>query len=175
MSTSTSTTSTTRNIHPNKLNFIEGVDLIFNDWTALNLAVQMEFAGEDTLEKAKWLRKVIVDHFDAEGKKVEPEDLKDILLDVMAREFYINLEDFSEREIASLLFNLFRECIRGEVKLLNQLRMKAQARIGKDMVSQSEGVNGVEEVDPSLLDPEYLNDYGEDCDDDDDDDEEMKE
>ena len=174
MTAATSTTGrpTNTNIHPNKLNFIEGVDLIFNDWTALKLAVQMEFAGEDTQEKARWLRKVIVDHFDAEGKKVEPEDLEDILLDVMVREFYVNLEDFSEREIARLLFDLFRECIRGEVKLLNNLRIKAEGRKGKDVVSQSEGVNGVEEVDPSLLDPEYANDY---ClDEEEDDDEEME-
>ena len=61
----TSNTARPTNIHPNKLNFIEGVDLIFNGWTALNLAVQMEFAGDDTQEKARWLRKVIVDHFDA--------------------------------------------------------------------------------------------------------------
>ena len=166
MTATTSTTGRPTSIHPNKLNFIEGVDLILNDWTALKLAVQMEFAGEDTHEKARWLRKVIVDHFDAEGKKVEPEDLEDILLDVMVREFYVNLEDFSEREIARLLFDLFRECIRGEVKLLNNLRIKAEGRKGKDVVSQSEGVNGVEEVDPSLLDPEYANDYCLDEDDD---------
>lgn len=168
-SSSTLSAASSTNIHPNKLNFIEGVDLIFNDWTALNLAIQMEFAGEDTLEKARWLRKVIVDHFDAEGKNVEPEDLEDILLDIMAREFYINLEDFSEREISRLLFDLFRECIRGEVKLLNLLRMKAESRKGKDVISQSECVNGVEEVDPSLLDPEYTNDFGSDCDEEDDD------
>lgn len=52
-------------VHPNKRNFIEGVSLIFESWTAYRLAVQMEFAGEDTLEKAEWFRKVIVDHFDA--------------------------------------------------------------------------------------------------------------
>lgn len=55
----------THQIHPNKLNFIEGVDLIFDSWTALILAVQMDFAGEDTLEKAQWIRKVMVEHFDA--------------------------------------------------------------------------------------------------------------
>lgn len=93
----------------------------------------------------------------------------------MAREFYVNLEDFSEREIARLLFDLFRECIRGEVKLLNQLRMKAEGRRGKDVVSQSEGVNGVEEVDPSLLDPEYANDYNNECAEDYEDDDDMEE
>ena len=64
-SSSSATTSTTRQIHPNKLNFMEGVDLIFDSWTALRLAVQMDFAGEDTLEKAQWIRKVMVEHFDA--------------------------------------------------------------------------------------------------------------
>jgi hypothetical protein len=82
-------------------------------------------------------------------------------LDVMAREFYVTLEDSSEIDVARLLFDLFRECIRGEVKLLNQLKEKAIARKAKgDVIAQSQGVNEVEEVDPSLLDPEYLNDYG---------------
>jgi hypothetical protein len=79
----------------------------------------------------------------------------------MAREFYVTLEDSSEIDVARLLFDLFRECIRGEVKLLNQLKEKAIARKAKgDVIAQSQGVNEVEEVDPSLLDPEYLNDYG---------------
>lgn len=145
----TAPTTTTSNIHPNKLNFIEGVNLIFDNWTALTLAVQMDFGGEDTQEKAVWFRKVIVDHFDAEGKKVEPEDLEDILLDVMSREFHVTLEDFSEREIAKLLFDLFRECIRGEVALLNQLRLKAEKRKAArgEVLAQSQGVDQVEEVD----------------------------
>ena len=61
----TSTATKAAPVHPNKLKFIEGVGLIFDSWTALNLAVQMEFSGEDTHEKAAWFRKVIVDHFDA--------------------------------------------------------------------------------------------------------------
>lgn len=72
---STASSSRATGAHPNKLNFIEGVDLIFDSWTALTLAVQMEFAGEDTLEKSRWLRKTIVEHFDA-GKE---SDLYDIL------------------------------------------------------------------------------------------------
>ena len=145
----TSTSKASSPVHPNKLNFIEGVNLIFDSWTAFTLAVQMEFAGEETHEKAAWFRKVIVDHFDAEGKKVEPEDLEDILLDVMSREFHVTLEDFSEREIAKLLFDLFRECIRGEVSLLNQLKMKDEKRKANrgDILAQSQGVDQVEEVD----------------------------
>ena len=84
----------------------------------------------------------------------------------MAREFYVTLEDSSEIDVARLLFDLFRECVRGEVKLLNQLKEKSIARKAKgDVIAQSQGVNEVEEVDPSLLDPEYLNDYGDVSDD----------
>ena len=83
----------------------------------------------------------------------------------MAREFYVTLEDSSEIDVARLLFDLFRECVRGEVKLLNQLKEKSIARKAKgDVIAQSQGVNEVE-VDPSLLDPEYLNDYGDVSDD----------
>lgn len=74
----------------------------------------------------------------------------------MVREFYVNLEDGSEREIARLLFDLFRECIRGDVTLLNLLRKKAAARLSsKDVVAQSQGVDKVEEVDYCLVDPEF--------------------
>lgn len=104
-----------------------------------------------------------------EGKKVEPEDLEDILLDVMAREFHVNLEDLSEREIARLLFDLFRESIKGEDSLLKQLRAQDEKRkiYREDVVSQSQGIDQVEEVDSCYLDPEYLNE------DEEDDDEEM--
>lgn len=67
--TSASATANRPAVHPNKLKFMEGVDLIFDSWTALTLAVQMDFAGEDTLEKAAWFRKVIIEHFDA-GKEI---------------------------------------------------------------------------------------------------------
>lgn len=179
---SNSTANTKTPMHPNKLNFIEGVNLIFDSWTALTLAVQMEFAGEGTQEKAVWFRKVIVEHFDAEGKKVEPEDLEDIIFDVMSREFHVTLEDLSEREIAKLLFDLFRECIRGEVNLLMQLRVKDEKRRANrgNILTQSQGINQVEEVDEADADGdemncEYSDDDGEDEDGDDEDEDDSME
>ena len=75
----------------------------------------------------------------------------------MSREFHVNLEDFSEREIARLLYDLYRECIRGDVTMLKNLRLKAEARKNKtDSVEQSHGIDNVEEVDHCFLDPEYI-------------------
>lgn len=109
-------------MHPNKLNFIEGTKIIITTWAALRIAVQNEFGGPQSQEKADWLVDAIVEHFDAEGKSVEVEDLEDILLDVMAREFHVTLEDESELEVANLLFNLYRQCITGNTTLLDSLR-----------------------------------------------------
>ena len=58
-------TSTAVPIHPNKRNFMEGVSLIFESWTALRLAVEMSFAGDESMEKADWFERTIVEHFDA--------------------------------------------------------------------------------------------------------------
>lgn len=87
----------------------------------------------------------------------------------MAREFHINLEDSSEREIARLLFDLFRECIRGEETLLNHLRLKAEKRKNNssDVVAQSQGVNQIEEVDQEFFDDGEEDDEENECSDDD--------
>jgi pre-rRNA-processing protein TSR2 len=140
-------------IHPNKALFIEGARIILNTWTALRIAVEQEWGGPLSQEKAAWLVDALVEHFDVEGKKVEKEDLEDILLDVMTREFNVYLEDESEREIASLLFDLYHECISGRTDLINKLREK-QPRIlataidsictGKE--SESDEEDGEEDV-----------------------------
>jgi pre-rRNA-processing protein TSR2 len=99
-----------------------------------------------------------------EGKNVEPEDLEDILLEVMSREFHICLEDGSEREIAKMLFDLYRECIRGERSMLEILRKKAQIRASKcDSIAQCQASEFVVPV----SDGEAEFEDGEDCEDED--------
>jgi pre-rRNA-processing protein TSR2 len=120
-------------MHPNKSNFVEGTAIILSTWTALRIAVQNEFGGPDSQAKADWLVQAIVEHFDAEGKGVEVEDLEDILLDVMAREFQVSLEDESEREMANLLFNLYRQCITGNTTLLESLRERQKKALATSL------------------------------------------
>ncbi len=106
------------------------------------------------------------------GSKVEPEDLEDILLDVMAREFHVCLEDGSEREIARMLWNLYRECVRGERKILEALKMKAALRDAHgDVVSQSQGSEFLLPVEDGV----FIEDSGDEFDDEDgEEDEEME-
>ena len=47
-----------------------------------------------------------------------------------------------------MLFNLYRQCIKGETVLLDSLRQKAAARVAKgDAAHQSQVIDQVEEVD----------------------------
>ena len=51
-------------VHPNKQNFIDGLDLIFGRWVALRMAVEMEWGGHDSAEKVEQFKQALVDYFD---------------------------------------------------------------------------------------------------------------
>lgn len=109
-------------MHPNKANFIEGLSLLLSAWPVLRTAVREEWGGHESAEKAEWLVRALTEHFDERGHKLEQEELEDILLDVMAREFNVLLEDQSERTLADQMIVLFRQSVKGQVELLNKLR-----------------------------------------------------
>ncbi|PJF19583.1 hypothetical protein PSACC_00592 [Paramicrosporidium saccamoebae] len=55
-------------IHPNKRNFIEGLHIIFDRWVAFRMALDMEWGGHDTSDKAQQFKEGLVDYFDRGGK-----------------------------------------------------------------------------------------------------------
>lgn len=112
-------------MHPNKANFIEGLRLLMSNWPTLRLAVAEEWGGHESAAKADWLIDALVEHFDERGRRVDVEELEDILVDVMAREFNVVLEDQSERALAAQILGLFQQCVRGETALLEQLRLRS--------------------------------------------------
>lgn len=103
-------------MHPNKANFLEGLSIVMKRWTALQLAVEMQWGGHNAAEKAKDFEESLADYFEKgfefyyikiilkiiiiEGKKLEPEDIEEILYDVMRDEFGAILEDESEIEVS---------------------------------------------------------------------------
>jgi hypothetical protein len=49
--------------HPNQVAFKEGVQYLFHSWTALKLAVDGEWGGQDSVEKRDWFIDTVVDYF----------------------------------------------------------------------------------------------------------------
>ena len=71
-----------------KANFTHSTALIIHMWSALDIAVQNEWAGPDSADIRDWLGGVIVDMFSFPTvKKVETEDVEDVLIQVLDDEF----------------------------------------------------------------------------------------
>jgi len=84
-----------------KANFTHSTALIIHMWSALDIAVQNEWAGPDSADIRDWLGGVIVDMFSFPTvKKVETEDVEDVLIQVLDDEFELRLEDDSAYQVS---------------------------------------------------------------------------
>ncbi|KAL0079290.1 Pre-rRNA-processing protein TSR2-domain-containing protein [Phycomyces blakesleeanus] len=136
--------------HPNKLAFVEGVTYIFKSWTALKLAVEQDWGGVESAEKRDWMIQLMVDYFDKNGKKVEVDEIEDILIQIMSDEFQTLLEDDSAYLIAKHLVLIFNQCITGNFTEVVKLREKFQSQnqaSASSFVKQGEEDSDVDEDD----------------------------
>lgn len=107
-------------MHPNKALFSEGLLLILQTWSALQLALSLS----STHYNLDDLHFSLMDYFSVHGQRIEVEDLEDILVEVMGREFGVGLEDGSEVQVGRMIWELYRQSIRGETRLLDALKAK---------------------------------------------------
>lgn len=84
-----------------KAEFTHATALMIHSWTALDIAVQNEWAGPESANIRDWLGGVIVNlfPFPAGSKSVEREDVEEILLQVVEDEFELRLEDDSAYQV----------------------------------------------------------------------------
>ena len=80
--------------------FTHATALILHSWSALDIAVQNEWAGPDSSSKRDWLGGVVVDLFSfPPGKQIEVDDLEELLLQILEDEFELRLEDDSAYQV----------------------------------------------------------------------------
>ena len=80
--------------------FTHATALIIHLWSALDIAVQNEWAGPESSDIRDWLGGVIVDMFSFPAqKKVDVDDVEEVLLQVMEDEFELRLEDDSAYQV----------------------------------------------------------------------------
>lgn len=102
--------------------FRAGVTAILRTWPAMKAAVDGEWGGHETHAKAEDLRFNIYQHFDGSSSEGMPlEELEDNLVMYMEEEFSVVLEDESERQIASLIHQIYQECSKGNVETVKRL------------------------------------------------------
>ncbi|CAG8698923.1 1711_t:CDS:2 [Dentiscutata erythropus] len=104
--------------------FYQAVTYVFKSWTALKLAVEMQWGGIDSEDKRDWFVDVVVEYFGKHGKETYEEDVESILQQVMADEFNTLLEDDSAYQVSKHLIKLYAECIEGNYSSVDLLRSR---------------------------------------------------
>ncbi|XP_017770548.1 PREDICTED: uncharacterized protein LOC108558223 [Nicrophorus vespilloides] len=98
--------------------FHKVVEHIFNNWTALQLAVEHSMGGPNSKQVAVQSMNYIVSYGMSE-QDLESEDFEDVLEDIMDREFDTLCEDNSIAEISQLLYKFLQMIKKGNVEEYN--------------------------------------------------------
>ncbi|PNS15097.1 Pre-rRNA-processing protein TSR2 [Sphaceloma murrayae] len=96
-------------------------------WPALSTAVAEQWGGPDSSDKRDWLAGRISELFD-ERPETDALDLEDVLLQVMADEFEVNLDDDSEVGLAREIMRLRAEVGSGEMGFVREVRARMEKR-----------------------------------------------
>jgi pre-rRNA-processing protein TSR2 len=107
--------------------FRAGVTACLRSWSALRTAVQNEWGGPTSIEKAEILRTEIITSMVQNRKTMSHiMDLEDALAIYMEEEFSIVLDDGSEKQIADLLWRMYQEASSGNTALAMQVIQMAE-------------------------------------------------
>ena len=104
--------------------FTRAVHVVFGEWTCLKLAVENEFAGHKTRERALALLKRVLDGL-LSTATVHRDELEDLFEAALIDDFNIEAEDESPRQVAELLVTLHGEAKVGQTTTADFLLQRA--------------------------------------------------
>lgn len=141
--------STDAPIHPNQealqTAFDHTIWYLITSWPPMALAVSERWAGDLTSDKRDWLAGTISTLF-AERADTDAIDVEDVLLQVMADEFDLEVQDESEVVVAREIVRARNEIlIEGSLEAAERVRSEFEARKGNKLSFRNEGER-VEEV-----------------------------
>jgi pre-rRNA-processing protein TSR2 len=113
--------------------FTRAVHVIFGEWTALKLAVENEWAGHSTRDRALALLQRVLSGM-LSASTVHRDELEDLLDTALLDEFNIDAEDDSPSQVAQLLCVLHAEAKAGATATADTLLQRAASRPGSSWV-----------------------------------------
>ncbi|TVU45832.1 hypothetical protein EJB05_05335 [Eragrostis curvula] len=129
----------------------EGVGLVFERWTALQMAVENQWGGRDSRAKADQLGASILSWFCHSKGPHYFEDLVDMMYDTISESFNADFEDGSVEEVAEQLLIMHEECQQRNYSSIEKLR---NSRVPGNAVSQSRQIAADEDDDSDSSDDE---------------------
>jgi pre-rRNA-processing protein TSR2 len=126
---SSSSSSSSPNLHT--VLFARGVIARLDIWSTLRIAVQENWGGPETKQKSRWIASAVVDSFEEESE--EPDDIyiEDMLLQIMADEFEVSLEDGSAESVAKDIVRMWIETKEGREDSVRKFEDLAEKMKGK--------------------------------------------
>jgi pre-rRNA-processing protein TSR2 len=116
--------------------FARGVVARLAVWSTLRVAVQEGWGGDGASEKRTWLASVIVDAFEETIPSPDDQYIEELLLQVMADEFDVVIEDGSAESVAIDVVKIWEETKVGKQELVLKFEQLADAMKGKKVVAQ---------------------------------------
>ncbi|KAF4554386.1 Pre-rRNA-processing protein tsr2-like protein [Elsinoe fawcettii] len=139
-----STTTTTPQPNLQQL-FDHTLYYLLSLWPALSLAVQNQWGGPSSSDKRDWLAGTISTLFD-ERPDTDQYDVEDVLLQVMADEFDVQVEDESEVKVAEEIVRVRREIIgEGRTEGAERVRERWERSQGRKVQMADGGEQGSED------------------------------
>lgn len=146
-----------------------GVISILDLWPALRLAISERWAGDDSAQRKVDIQSYIIDVFEdairqdhgsveaasslqatASGTHpldnvIEEEELADCLIAAMQEAFEVDLEDDSDQTVARDIIRLWKQLVRGNTAMLQEVEKMAAERAGQKV--KASGQDGAQDVD----------------------------
>ncbi|CAM0908664.1 unnamed protein product [Alopecurus aequalis] len=112
----------------------EGIKLVFEQWTALQMAVENESGGRESRAKADQFAESILSWFTNSKGPFYYDDLEDMMFDSISESLNADFEDGSIEEVAGKLIKMHQECLQNNYSSIEKLR---NTRPHGNVVSQS--------------------------------------
>ncbi|KAL5702270.1 hypothetical protein ACHQM5_027506 [Ranunculus cassubicifolius] len=100
----------------------EGISLALSRWNALQMAIQNEWGGRDSLEKSEKLADDLFSWFSQPKVSLCIDDLEHVLDEAMMLSFHTDIEDGSIEEVAEELMLMHEDCLHGNYDSIEKLR-----------------------------------------------------
>nr|XP_043631409.1 pre-rRNA-processing protein TSR2 homolog [Erigeron canadensis]XP_043631410.1 pre-rRNA-processing protein TSR2 homolog [Erigeron canadensis] len=139
----------------------EGIDLLLGRWSALQMAIQNEWGGRDTRQRAQQLAVDIYHWLIRPAETLYVDDLENLLDDFMLS-LNTEIDDGSIEEISDNLMIMHEECLEGNFVSIERLRQSIPAANHRMQVvngdedstssSEDESMETAEEPDSNMSD-----------------------
>ena len=106
--------------------FHSAVDAVFQNWMALQFAVDQGTAGPQSADIAKWVVSATVQWF-SENKNLEYDEVEDFLADIVNQEVNVLIDDGSVTETSKLVCDFYRLCSSSKEDWELEIKRRLQA------------------------------------------------